>query len=142
MKGDERGEALSYHQGLRAGTFILRAVGQVWVAVWEHPSNCHREDRHRAWERRAWLGRSRSREGSDFLRPAVGEGAGMCAVRGPSASESRVPFGIMDMAQSCPFVIFKQIMTPLPSKQFRVFFPGQPHHKLLKHEMNFAAPRQ
>lgn len=41
------------------------------------------------------------------------------------AFEYRVPFGTMDIAQSWPFVVFKQVMIP-PSKQFRSFFSAWP----------------
>lgn len=53
--------------------------------------------------------------------------------------------GIMDTSLSWQFVVFKQIMV-IHLLNNLVFFPSSPlsqsHHNLLKHEMNFAGPRQ
>ena len=52
--------------------------------------------------------------GERFLWSAVGESGRGTTVRGPRpwAFVYKVPFSIMDTAQACPFVVFKQIMIP------------------------------
>lgn len=66
----------------------------------------------------AQTGEGRGRE-QHFLSVGPLERPGRTAVRGlgpgtdaAPAFEYKVPFGIMDTAQSWPFVVFKQIMIP------------------------------
>lgn len=78
-----------------------------------HGKDCdkdEREDSGLAWSG----GREGSRISSIQLLVRLGRAAvrGLALDDGARAFEYKVPFGVMDTAQSWPFVVFKQIMIP------------------------------
>lgn len=114
--------------------------------------------REPSWEKMGGCKGTISRPRTDESHRAVVEvGRGLdVGVTGEVCGQGLVPgatvghkllLGIMNIALSWQFVVFKQIMVVHLLNNLAFFFLtpsplSRSHHKLLKHEMNFAGPRQ
>lgn len=89
-------------------------LGQDWKDESRRPrKDCDKDERDDSGL--AWSGgREWSRTSSIQLLVRLGRAVvrGLALDDGARAFEYKVPFGVMDTAQSWPFVVFKQIMIP------------------------------